>query len=69
MYGHFLCKLCVLADFCCLAGAMAGKDWRSWDSPSSEHPSKIAKAEVGTDGCGPWTLHGANAMAGQLRLK
>ena len=33
----------------------------------SDSPARIAKADMVTDGCGPWALHAAGALAEQLK--
>ena len=48
MYGHVLCRFCVLGDFHWIAGAVDSISCGSWGFPYSEYHSRLAKDEVGT---------------------
>ena len=69
MYGHPLCRWYVCGGFCCLSGAVAGMDLRSWDSLCWGCPSGLTRAEVGVGWGGPEALHAESTLAGQLKLK
>lgn len=74
MYSHPLGRLCVVGDFCWLAGAVAGIGWRSRGFPHGVCPVMIAEAEVNAvhDIPGFYMLTAlcvGGSLSGQLKMK
>ena len=69
MYGHPLCKLNVLCDFCWPAGTLAVMSCGSWGTAWWSYPGGMARVEVGMGWYSPKTLHAEAVLTGQLQLK